>query len=380
MKLAGAVLALALVLLGTTMGTAATSGEGRIVFASGLPTYPPPANLNVSRIYSIGVDGRRRRNIGGAVGADASLSPDGTKIAYWDGGGLWVMNADGSSQRKVMSPGPQEGSTGPPLIFDGGVAWSPDGTKLAVSGVVVDLDGAVVGRTGHDPAWSPDGKWIVSVFDERDYDGSKYEGPDWQIVVSSLDGTASRELTKSIPIPDYACWANPSWSPDGTRIAASLLICHAAEDVWLRSYLFPVGTGPRRVLAGASPPVWSPDGTKLAFLRQHVHADGYVDGSALNVARGDGSQARVLSAADPWGAPPVWASKGGRLAYASERTGQIETIAVDGRGRRRVTHELADSFLIPFAWSGDASRILYTAAVTPEHSHIWTMSPAGDRP
>jgi TolB protein len=42
-----------------------------------------------------------------------------------------------------------------------------------------------------------------------------------------------------------------------------------------------------------------------------------------------------------------------------------------------VTHEFADSGLIPFAWPGDADRILYTAAVAPEHSHIWTMSPAG---
>ena len=130
-KLAGAVFALSLVLLGTAAGAAATGGEGRIVFASQQPSYPPPANLNVSRIYSIGVDGRGRRNIGGTAGWGASLSPDGTKIAYWDDG-LWVMNADGSSQRKVLSRGPQVGREGPPVLFDDGVAWSPDGTKLAV--------------------------------------------------------------------------------------------------------------------------------------------------------------------------------------------------------------------------------------------------------
>ena len=376
MKLAGAVLALAAVLLGTAAGAVGAAGEGRIVFASQQPSYPPPANLNLTRIYSIGVDGRGRRSNGGTAGWGASLSPDGTKIAYW-GDGLWVMNADGSSQRKVLSRGPQVGGEGPPALFDDAIAWSPDGTKLAFSGTVVDLDGAVVGSTGHDPAWSPDGKWLVSVVDERDYSDFQDE-PDWQIIVSSVDGAAGRELTQTVPFPENGCWAAPSWSPDGKRIAASLLNCYNEFDpVWLRSYLFPAGKGPPRVIVGATPPVWSPDGTKLAFLRQYA-PEGYVERTTLHVARGDGSQARSLSvsAADAWGAP-VWAPKGGRLAYASEQTGQIETIAVDGSGRRRVTREPGDSVLTPFAWSADARRILYTASVSPEHSHIWTMNPAG---
>jgi WD40 repeat protein len=155
MKLAGAVFALSLVLLGSAAGAPGERGEGRIVFASQQPSYPPPTNLNVSRIYSVGVDGRGRRNVGGTAGWGASLSPDGTKIAYWYDG-LWVMNADGSSQRRVLSRGPQVGGEAPAL-FDDGIAWSPDGTKLAFSGAVVDLDGVVVGSTGHDPAWSPDG-------------------------------------------------------------------------------------------------------------------------------------------------------------------------------------------------------------------------------
>src|SRR5262245_18659166 len=106
---AGAVFALAFVFLGSTAGTVGQGGGGRIVFASQQPSYPPPPNLNLSRICSIGVDGRGRRNVGRTAGVDASLSPDGTKIAYW-GDGLWVMNADGSSQRKVLSQEPQGGS------------------------------------------------------------------------------------------------------------------------------------------------------------------------------------------------------------------------------------------------------------------------------
>jgi len=51
---------------------------------------------------------------------EAAWSPDGKRIAYWSGGELWVMRADGSGAHHVYT--------------DGGVwapAWSTDGTKIA---------------------------------------------------------------------------------------------------------------------------------------------------------------------------------------------------------------------------------------------------------
>ena len=263
----------------------------------------------------------------------------------------------------------------------GGVAWSPDGTKLAfLQHRAVDLDGAVVGSTGHDPAWSPDGKWLVSVVDERDYDGSNDEGPEWQIVVSSLDGTAIRELTEDDPHPGERLLGEPVLvaGRDADRGLPAQLLRRVGRGLVAVVPLPPVGTGPPRVLRRGYPScvVSGRDEARLPAPARPRTATWRE--TTLYVSRGDGSQARSLSvsAADPWGAP-VWAPKGGRLAYASERTGQIEMIAVDGSGRRRVTHEFASSGVIPFAWPGDAGRILYTAAVVPEHSHIWTMSPAG---
>ncbi len=173
MKLSGAALALIVVLLGTATGAAATSGEGRIVFASGLPSYPPPANLNVSRIYSIGVDGRGRRNVGGTAGWGASLSPDGTKIAYWRRRPVGdERRRVGATEGAVAGTARWELTRDRPMLFDAAESpGRPTGQSLPFSGAVVDLDGAVVGSTGHDPAWSPDGKWLVSVVDESDYDG-----------------------------------------------------------------------------------------------------------------------------------------------------------------------------------------------------------------
>ena len=154
-------------------------------------------------------------------GAEASLSPDRSKIAYLRDGSLWVMNSDGSAQRRVLSPKPLQS------FYGGELAWSPDGTKLAVnmqyespcpgpiaankcwepsvSGVIVDLDGVVVGGTGLDPAWSPDGKWIVSAVDES---GSP-DDRDWQIVVSSLDGAPRSGAHAGDPHPGRSLLVEP---------------------------------------------------------------------------------------------------------------------------------------------------------------------------
>jgi Tol biopolymer transport system component len=52
---------------------------------------------------------------------EPAWSPDGTKIAYFHGGDLWVMNADGSGKHLLHA-----GSGG-----HWAPAWSPDGTTIA---------------------------------------------------------------------------------------------------------------------------------------------------------------------------------------------------------------------------------------------------------
>jgi TolB protein len=54
-----------------------------------------------------------------------AFSPDGTKIAFVRDSGsqpdIWVMNADGSGQKKITDD----------IAFENGLSWSPDGTKIA---------------------------------------------------------------------------------------------------------------------------------------------------------------------------------------------------------------------------------------------------------
>jgi Tol biopolymer transport system component len=96
-----------------------------------------------------------------------TFSPDGSSIAYVENrSSLWVMDPDGNDPRLLLGERALErmGLDGP--IAD--IAWSPDGTLLALGGedpsvgiYVVPTDGTgsptASIRSGFDPNWSPDG-------------------------------------------------------------------------------------------------------------------------------------------------------------------------------------------------------------------------------
>jgi hypothetical protein len=102
-----------------------------------------------------------------------ALSPDGSRIAYFEGmhdwgTSLWVMNADGTDRQQIVGEEvmEEEGMS----AHVGGLQWSPDGTRLALlapgSIHVVNADGSELalvteGVTDQwpspEPYWSPDG-------------------------------------------------------------------------------------------------------------------------------------------------------------------------------------------------------------------------------
>ncbi len=107
-------------------------------------------------------------------------SPDGLRIAYTvylEGGPegltfqIWTMSPDGTNPRQLLDLGPCGGGG-----CSGGLAWSPDGSKLAFHSMrdnlstrtraiyVVNEDGSGLRRINDDgagPSWSPDGSRIA---------------------------------------------------------------------------------------------------------------------------------------------------------------------------------------------------------------------------
>jgi len=99
------------VLTGTARAAYAGS-EGRIAFVRG------------GDIYSILPSGSGLRLLaGGGHNSGPRWSPNGQRIAYTDGGDLWIMNADGSRKNQLTRVAPGQA--------DGRPTWSPSGRYLA---------------------------------------------------------------------------------------------------------------------------------------------------------------------------------------------------------------------------------------------------------
>ena len=116
--------------------------------------------------------------------------PDGTRIAFYADGDVYIVGSDGSDQVQIT----EDGETGCPV-------WSPDGTRIAYTRrptgatslvmeiLVMDADGSDRVRlteNGAGPVWSPDGTRIA-FSSERD--------GDWEIFVMNADGTDQVQLT-----------------------------------------------------------------------------------------------------------------------------------------------------------------------------------------
>jgi len=184
---------------------------------------------------------------------------------------IFIMNADGSDSRQVTDQ--TFGACQP--------AWSPDGLRLVFISpcltrqdrypvanlYIINVDGSDLtdpletGAEGNfNPSWSPDGKRIAFTSLR---DGSP------QIYVLTLGSNTVTRLTGSsgdIHLPDWSM--QPAWSPTGTQL---VFTGHSALtnslQIWVMS---DAGLGPSFLIHRGADlwnflPDWSPDGTTILF-------------------------------------------------------------------------------------------------------------------
>ena len=221
-------------------------------------TYDDPGETCYQGIGTISAAGGRARWLtrDATGGTSPAWSPTGRRIAFVsdgkkENGQVWIMNADGSGQRRITRGGDYWTPD-----------WSPSGQRLAVvSGsidghlVVMNADGTNRQRLTRprkpccveDPAWSPDGRSIAFVSAAR-------EEPIWII---NANGSGLRQLVPS----GY----QPSWSRDEKSIVFTWV---SKEFGGYEIRVINVdGTGLKRLATNATEPVISPNGRKIAFLR-----------------------------------------------------------------------------------------------------------------
>jgi len=247
-------------------------------------------------IYVMSPTGKKLTRLTTDEGIDVqpAWSPDRTKIAFArfpiaGGTEVYVMNADGTGETLVAS-----GSEQPD--------WSPDGSRIAVTEnggiVIMNADGSNPtrlpdprpGYVAHEPDWSPDGTRIAFLSTESG-------GGTEEIWVMNADGSGAMPLTTA------GQNQQPAWSPDGSRIAFQ------SERVGrLQIYIMNTeGSAQTQLTSSAgfnSVPSWSPDGSQIVFTSTRDGNDGNRE---LYVMNPDGSaQSRLTTTAEDEGAP-AWA-------------------------------------------------------------------------
>ena len=273
-------------------------------------------------IFTFRVGGRPRNVTKSALNEwGAAWSPDGRRIAftglrgYGDRGDVFTINADGSKRRRLTRD----------LVSDFG-QWSPDGRRIAYSRgdfhsnsniYVINADGTGRSRLTHtkadsNPFWSPDGREIVFSRESRSSTHDVY-------VVNAATG-AERRLTRTggdaVPV---------AWAP-GPKIVFGNYFEGPARGIYV---INADGSGARRI-ARLPPHVdWivgglSRDGTV-------VFADG--DGIAVVNTAGKPRFRQLTRNGSDWS--PAWSPSGDQIAFVRNQTA-IWLVNRDGSGAHRV--------------------------------------------
>jgi len=280
----------ALALLSTSVSALAVSpGEnGRIYFqACGTP-------CSHYDVYSVAPGGGDLINLTGALtdpegppdaAFEPSVSADGSRIVFGVDSQataeIWIINADGSGAQQLTDDN----------LLDQAPAISPDGSRVvwnqhSPAGMFTDRDLWTMGSDGsgqqlfydggneeRSSQFTPDGQTLVMGSETGDYDIRK--------VSASLAG-APYTTSTGVADDDEELAYEPSVSPDGSRVAYMRVPISAPFSPFDIYDVSIEGGTPVPLFdtaASERDPSYSPDGTKIAFSADGVAMIGNADGS-----------------------------------------------------------------------------------------------------
>jgi len=335
-----------------------------------------PNDSGIYMVSALGGPARRITALRACFGLDwlpdgehlvVSEDPNSHGSGIAEGGGspapapahLWLVTVDTGQQQPLTSP---------PAGFIGDMspALSPDGKTLAfvrhngseaTNLYLTAIDGGPPRWLAEDArsiAWMPDGREIVF---------SSYAGRLWRIPIS---GGTPRAVTSS---------AEVAWAPTVARRGGGLafVVGEKRESLWrvdLTSTIPPAPGQPARLentSGWLGNPSYSPDGSKIAFSSNRSRFDEiWVDD-----AQGRGA-VRVAGFGPALSGSPRWSPDGLWIAFDSHPNGNADVFVVrsdGGRPRRITTHFAEDD--VP-SWSRDG-RWIYFMSMRSGEQQIWKV-------
>lgn len=198
--------------------------------------------------------------------------------------------------------------------------------------------------TDWQPSWSPDGTRIAFA-SNRD---GKFE-----IYVMSADGSRVRRLTFNTAEDSY-----PKWSHDNQRIVFQSMRDGSAEVYVMNA------DGSNQVNITNSPaddtrPAWSPDDAKIVFASNRVGGNHEFDIYTANL---DGSGVTRLTDQSGYDTDPAWSPDGQRIAFAGSHDGkpfEIYVMNPDGSDQQNISRDPAED--VKPAWSPDGQQIAFSS-------------------
>ena len=220
---------------------------------------------------------------------------------------------------------------------------------------VMDADGGnprrVINASFHgfrhwDPSWSPDGKRIAFVFDRN---------RNWEIYVMDVNGGDPRGLT------NHSTARDPAWSPNGQHIAFT-----SSRDGNLEIYVMDADGNNQRNLTNSPHldwyPSWSPDGKRIAFVSNKKGGLEIKDGNLeIYVMDASGDNQRNLTNNRRHDTDPAWSPDGKHISYASTIDGNREIYVMDANGGNRRNLTKSPKSDSEPSWSPDGKRIAFVS-------------------
>jgi len=307
-----------------------------------------------------------------------SWSPDGSELAYAVAGSLYTISSAGGVPSAFPLP--------PKGLIVGYLepAWSPDGNRIACTGLVAmgvstsqiwslhrmeDDPLPVTEGTymDHSPVWAPDGK---SIFFISDRGGTSDV---WWLPVDNRGNPTgqARPLTAGVGVGTIAL------SKDGTKLAYTKVIDRS--NIWS----IPIKPDRLLTLAEALPLTAenhyierlsiSPDGQWLAF---DSNRRGNMD---IWIMRKDGSELRQLTTHHAHDWTPRWSPDGKKIVFHSLRSGNRDlfVIPVSGGAITQLTDHPAED--IAGNWAPDGQSIGFVSNRTG-NMDLWVMPTSGEDP